>query len=160
MTFLRLPGPSGGLPGIAGAVPGGGLGAEALGGFGAETLRSPGSDRYEDSAFAPVSTPPLLFFNLGIPPAKSPPSWGAPSDIAIAVDDPWSLLLRARLPGTGGASPPGGLDPPPMPGIGGAPPAGGPDDEEVFPAMVGADRSFVTAFFKALPFCISPNKAP
>ena len=149
--WLELPGGGrGGLPGMLGAAPGGGFGAEERG---LETKwdGSPESDMYVESEFAPVSTPPLLFFNLGIPPANSPPSCGAPSIAAIVVPDPVSLLLLTRLPGTGGASPPGG---PPIPGIKGAPPTGGPppDDE---PATDGADRSFVTAFLRAFPLWIS-----
>lgn len=76
-------GPEGGIggrmPGTAGAVPEGGFGAEKLGGFGAEAVCSPGSDIYEESEFAPVSMPPRLFLNFGIPPANSPPSCGADS---------------------------------------------------------------------------------
>lgn len=63
-----------GLLGIDGARPGGGFGADAVGGFGAEGAFSPGSERYDESALAPVSMPPLLFLSFGIPPANSPPS--------------------------------------------------------------------------------------
>lgn len=92
---------------------------------------------------------PPLFFNLGIPPAKRPPSCGA----ALIADatDPSSLLLLARFPGTGGASPPGGFGAPPRPGMGGAPPTGGPEEFGVLPT-IGAERSLVTAFLRALPF--------
>ena len=81
---------------------------------------------------------------------------------AVVWFDPWSLLLRALLPGTGGARPPGGLGAPPIPaipGTGGAPPTGGPDDEDPLPTT-GADRSFVTAFFKAFPLWMSERSAP
>lgn len=68
-----------------------------------------------------------------------------------------SLLLLALFPGAGGARPPGGLD---MPGTGGAPPTGdGPGPPDTFPT-IGADRSFVTAFFKGLPLAISERRAP
>src|SRR5437868_1333981 len=73
---------------------------------------------------------------------------------------PSSLLLLARLLGAGGAKPPGVFG---SPGIGGAPPIGGPPPPlppPDVPATMGADRSFVTAFFSALPFWISPSKAP
>lgn len=72
----------------------------------------------------------------------------------------WSLLLRALFPGTGGARP-GGAGALARPGIGGAPPMGGPPPPppDVAPTM-GADRSFVTAFLRALPFVISPRSAP
>ena len=93
VTFLRFATPPGGgiggpRPGIAGAAPEGGFGAPKLGGFGAETEGSPGSDKYVESEFAPVSTPPLLFFNLGIPPANRPPSCGADSmpDDAVSLE--------------------------------------------------------------------------
>lgn len=70
---------------------------------------------------------------------------------------PWSLLLLALLPGTGGARPPDDFA---MPGTGGAPPSGdGPGPPETFPTT-GADRSFVTVFFKALPLLISARRAP
>lgn len=72
---------------------------------------------------------------------------------------PLSLLLRPRLeppPGTGGASPPGGL----RPGMGGAPATGPPPPpppEEL--ATCGAERSLVTAFFSLAPFVMSPSSA-
>jgi hypothetical protein len=85
VVFLRPATPpkggAGGRPGMAGAAPGGGRGAEKAGGFGAEPVGSPGSDRYDESAVAPVLTPPPLFLSLGIPPANSPPSWGAGSTL-------------------------------------------------------------------------------
>lgn len=96
-----------------------------------------------------------------MPPANKPPSCGAES-----VESPpllrlsWSLLLLALFPGTGGARPPGGAGALPRPGTGGAPPMGGPPPPpETFPTW-GADRSFVTVFFNALPFDMSLNKAP
>lgn len=164
VVFRRFPTPPGGgiggpRPGIAGAAPGGGLGAPKLGGFGAEPEGSPGSDKYVESEFAPVSTPPRLFLNFGIPPANRPPSCGAEStpDDGVSLD-PWSLLLLARFPGTGGARPPGGFGAPPKLGMGGAPPTGGPDEEDDLSTM-GAERSLVTAFFKALPLLISDKRA-
>ncbi len=57
--------PPGGAGG-AGAIPGGGLGAE-------ERFVS-GSELYEISPPAPVSIPPPLFLSLGMPPAKRPPN--------------------------------------------------------------------------------------
>lgn len=81
--------------------------------------------------------------------------------LADPVDSerPW---LLPRLPGTGGARPPGGLGAPPIiPGTGGAPPMGGPPPpppDEL--AMMGAERSFVTAFFSALPLVMSESSAP
>lgn len=67
------------------------------------------------------------------------------------------LLTLFPPPGIGGASPPGALG---NPGTGGAPANGdGADPPDVFP-IIGADRSFVTAFFSCLPFVISESKAP
>ena len=106
-----------------------------------------------------MSIPPPRFFNFGIPPANRPANCGGCS---TPVAPPlslllWSLLLRALFPGTGGASPPGGLG---APGTGGAPPNGdGPDPPDVFP-IIGADRSFVTAFLSDFPFVISLRRAP
>lgn len=152
-----------------------------VGGFGAEDRVDSGSDRYEESLVAvhmrlvrpmmsnaklrysdvpPVSTPtPPVFFNFGMPPANKPPSCGAPliAGAAGAFRLPWSLLLLALFPGTGGARPPVGLA---MPGTGGAPPTGeGPGPPETLPT-IGADRSFVTAFFKAFPLLMSESRAP
>ena len=61
----------GNLGGV-GAV--GGFGAEEVGGLEGEFPEVSGSDAYEESVFAPVSTPPLRFFSFGIPPASIPPS--------------------------------------------------------------------------------------
>lgn len=158
-------GGTGGLPGTAGAAPEGGLGAEKAGTFGAEDDRTlfSGSDRYDESAAAPVSTAPRVLRNFGIPPANSPASCGAASATtgAGARSLPlWSLLLLALFPGTGGARPPGGLGAPPSPGTGGAPPIGGPPPPpDDFPTM-GADLSFVTVFLSALPLVISERRAP
>ncbi len=153
LVFLRPPGPGAskdGLPGIVGAPPDGGGGAEA-GGLGTDSFDSPGSDTYEESASRPVFTPPPLFFSLGMPPANRPPSCGAAdSSPAEATPVPWSLLLLARFPGTGGA----------RPGTGGAPPTAGPDDDVPPPATAGAERSFVTAFLRALPLPMSARRAP
>ncbi|KUI60405.1 hypothetical protein VP1G_11173 [Cytospora mali] len=149
-----------GRPGIAGAAPGGGLGAEAVGGFGAEDRDDSGSDKYDASRFAgyrlesheetqrlgnssipPVSTPAPVFLNFGIPAANKPPNWGAASTGAAGTSRlACSLLLLALFPGAGGARPAGGLD---MPGTGGAPPKGdGPGPPDTFPT-IGADRSFL-----------------
>lgn len=158
-------GRSDGLPGMLGAAAPGGLGALMVGGLGAEKdlpLDS-GSERYEEESEAPVSTPPRLFRSFGMPPAKSPPSCGAASMPAPELSRPlWSLLLLARFPGAGGASPPGGLGMPPIPipGTGGAPPIGGPAELFADLPTIGAERSFVTAFRSALPLPISPRRAP
>lgn len=91
-----------GRPGMGGAAPTGGLGAEAVGGFGTALEEGSGSDKYDASRFAtglsvtaedfttdcippPVSTPAPVLRSFGIPPANSPPSWGAVS-ITDAVD--------------------------------------------------------------------------
>lgn len=66
------------------------------------------------------------------------------------------LLALFPPPGTGGASPPGAFS---IPGTGGAPADGAADPPDVFP-IIGADRSFVTAFLSALPFVMSDSKAP
>lgn len=104
----------------------GGLGAVVCGGRDAELRDVSGSEIYEESRFAPVSTPPPRFFNFGIPPAKMPPSCGAVAIPPLSPPPmlpPVSLLLLARLAlkpcGTGGANPPGNF---PTAGIGGAPP--------------------------------------
>lgn len=107
--------------------------------------------------------PPRLFLNFGIPPTKSPPSWGADSmpDVVVPSLLPWSLLLLALFPGIGGARPPGGLGMPPKPGIGGAPPIGGPAaPPPVVLPTAGAERSLVTVFFRALPLLMSWRRAP
>ncbi len=78
-------------------------------------------------------------------------------DTAAPSLEPWSLLLRALLPGTGGARLPGGFG---IEGTAGAPPNGegpGPPDAA---ATSGADRSFVTAFLRARPFEMSERRAP
>lgn len=77
-----------GLPGTAGAELVGGFGAEPMGGLGADEFDSPGSERYDESRFAPVSIPPPLFFSLGMPPAKRPPSCGAASTLGAAGAEP------------------------------------------------------------------------
>lgn len=148
VVFLKPAVPPGGgtggpRPGIAGAAAEGGLGG-ADGGLGAEATSE--SDRYEESALAPVSTPPPRFFSLGIPPAKSPPNCGAGSAVAV----PWSLLLLARFPGTDGARP-GTGGAPPIFGTGGAPPTAGAAEELDSLPTCGAERSLVTAFLRALP---------
>ena len=113
-----------------------------------------------NASLPPVSTPPPRFFNFGMPPAKSPPScggWSIPD--ALLSPFPWSLLLRARFPGIGGASPPGALE---IPGTAGAPFDGGGLDppETTPPPTIGADLSFVTAFLRAFPLVISWRSAP
>ena len=141
----------------------GGFGAEEVGAFGADCLDVSGSDMYGDSRPAPVSTPPV-FLSFGIPtPAKIPPNCGAAFAPVLSPPPVVSLLLLARFdppapgPGTGGARPLGGL---PRPGTAGAPPIGGPTKApDDFPTM-GADRSFVTAFFSLAPLVMSVNRAP
>lgn len=70
------------------------------------------------------------------------------------------LLARigpaAPAPGTGGARALGIWL---RPGTAGAPPFGGPADPDIFPTM-GADLSFVTAFFNLAPLVISVRRAP
>lgn len=57
----------------------GGLGREKVGGLGVDFREVSGSEMYDESRSAPVSTPPPVFRNFGIPtPAKMPPNWGAP----------------------------------------------------------------------------------
>lgn len=138
-------GAEGGAGGAPGGAPGGRGGAAAVGGRGASDGRTgSGSELVADSAPRPVLTPPLVLFNLGIPPARMPPNWGTAGP-APAL--PGASLFARDLfaPGTGGASP----------GIGGAPPMGGappppPPPEE--PPIEGADRSLVTAFLSRVPF--------
>lgn len=107
----------------------------------------------------PVSTPPPVLRNFGIPPAKRPANWGAlsiPED-AGCCRSLWSLLLLARRPGAGGARLLGALG---APGTGGAPPRGdGPEPPAALLTM-GAERSFVTAFLSAFPLPISESNAP
>ena len=142
----------------------GGFGAMEVGGFGADCLDVSGSDMYDGSRSAPVSTPPPVFLNFGIPtPAKIPPSCGAVLPPKLSPPPVVSLLLLPRFgppapaPGTGGARPLDGL---PRPGTAGAPPTGGPAEApDGFPTM-GADRSFVTAFFNLAPLLISVRRAP
>lgn len=112
------------------------------------------------SNIPPVSMPtPPVFFNFGIPAANKPPNCGAALMAAAAGASLllWSLLLLALLPpGTGGASPPGLA----MPGTGGAPARGdGPGPPDTFPTC-GAERSLVTAFFRAFPLLMSARRAP
>lgn len=155
--MLETPGTGGGggagADGAEGGGPGG-LGAEPVGGLGARDNREgSGSEEYAESLLAPVDTPPPVFFSFGIPPAKIPPSCGAAAPALLSLPDLLgaSLFARALFAGVDGTNP----------GTGGAPPTGGPPDEPPEePATMGADRSFVTAFFNALPFVMSPSKAP
>lgn len=134
-----------------------------MGGLGAVRERVvSGSDRYGDSCLsAPVSTPLLpVFRSFGIPtPAKMPASWGAPPEAAPPELSPVSLLLLALLPpGTGGASPPGGLGA--IPGTGGAPIGGPEGPSSTFPTC-GAERSLTwVTFFSFAPDRMSPSSAP
>ena len=145
-----------------GAVVGGGLGADAVGSLGTELRVVSGSEVYDESRSAPVSIPPPLFFNLGIPPAKMLPSCGA-SEIPFVPEPPRpsSLLLRARFttpcPGTGGAVAPGGFN---NPGTAGALATGAFETPPPSLPIRGADRSFVTAFLSFAPLVISVNSAP
>lgn len=142
----------------------GSFGAEEVGGFGADSLDVSGSDIYDESRSAPVSTPPPVFLSFGIPtPAKIPPNCGAALAPLLSPPPVVSLLLLALFdppapgPGIGGARPLGGL---PKTGTAGAPPFSGPAEApDVFPTM-GADRSFVTAFFSLAPLVISVRRAP
>lgn len=142
---------------MGGAAPGGRGGREP-GARGAEGLEVVSESEYEPIPWssAPVSMPPLVFFNLGIPPAKSPPSCGAASLVLAAAPPPVSLLLRFlfELEGIAGASPPGGL----IPGTGGAPLIG--PLELGLSATIGADLSLVTVDFNFLPLLISDSNAP
>ena len=53
----------------------GGFGTEEVVGLGADFLEVSGSDMYDESLSAPVSTPPPVLFSFGMPtPAKMPPS--------------------------------------------------------------------------------------
>lgn len=140
-------------PGIGGAGDPGGLGALPGGGrgVGAEDLREDvsGSERYADSLFAPVLTPPPLDLSFGMPPANIPPSCGA----ALCEDSMpgrGTSLLALALLAVGDA----------RPGIGGAPPTGGPLELSDPLATMGADLSLVTAFFNCFPFVMSPRRAP
>lgn len=99
-----------------------------------------------------------------MPPARIPPSCGAagaPAFWALPPLLPLSLLLLARLgaddPGIGRARPVGGF---PRPGTACAPPTGGPAEEPDLLSIIGAERSFVTAFFNLAPLVMSPSKAP
>ena len=142
----------------------GGFGTEEVGGFGSDGLDVSGSDMYDESRSAPVFTPPPVFLSFGIPtPANIPPSCGAALAPLLSPTTVVSLLLLARLeppppnPGIGGARPLGDL---PTPGTAGAPTVGGlVEAPDVFPTM-GADRSFVTAFFSLAPLVISVRRAP
>lgn len=158
----RCPGVGGGL--LAGAGGGGGAAADgggggtADGGFGAEGALAgllTVAPMYEESGAAPVSTPPPVFLNFGMPFANKPPIGGA--DSAGDAGSTAALLALDLFPGTGGA-PPGGLS---MPGTGGALPIEGapPPPELTFPPTRGAERSFVTVFLSFAPFLISPSKA-
>lgn len=142
-----------GAVGTAGADPTGGLGTN--GAFGPDDSVS---FRYDAFWFAPVSTPPPRFFSFGMPPTNKPANCGAGSAAPPLL---WSLLL-ALFTGTGGARPPGTAGAPlGIIGTGGAPPVGipPPPPPDAF-ATWGAERSFVTAFLRALPFDISLSKAP
>lgn len=69
------PGGRGGAePGTRGGAPGGlgTEGAEAIGGLGTVLFVVSGSDRYGELLSAPVSIPPPVFRNFGMPPARIP----------------------------------------------------------------------------------------
>jgi hypothetical protein len=105
-----------------------------------------------------VFTPPFVLLNLGIPPANNPPSCGGPeagSEPLRCRDAFESLLalaagLGAAAEGIGGAA---------KDGIGGAPKEGALLSVGL-PAIVGADRSLVTAFFSLIPLAMSLLSAP
>ena len=111
--------------------------------------------------------PPRVLCNLGMPPAKRPPNCGAagtklPPELPSPplLPRPLSLLLlilpKAPGPGGGGGAP-GGL---PAPGIAGAPPIGGSPELPPSFLTIGADLSFVTAFFSRAPLLMSVRRAP
>jgi hypothetical protein len=86
---LGVVGKAGRPPGIGGAAPGGGLGADIDGGLGTGRAEDSGSERYDASRFAvtgvsrmslgsalsgilpPVSTPPPVLRSFGIPPSPA-----------------------------------------------------------------------------------------
>ena len=88
-----------------------------------------------------------------MPPAKRPPSWGAPLIPLSATSLP-ALALPAS--GRGGAN--GDEVFGPSPGTGGAPNGEGP--VLFFPSMIGAERSTVTVLRSRAPFSMSPSSAP
>ncbi len=93
-----------------------------------------------------MATPPSVFFNLGIPSAKSPPIPGN-----LGAPPPPPPPLPAPLP------PPGA---PPPPGLR----AGEPEGEAelappALPPMMGALRSLVTVFLSAFPCWIDLSSA-
>ena len=110
----------------------------------------------------PVLIPPFVERSFGMPPTKMPPRPGPPAVTGGAGDDDAAdaeptfpvLFARALRPGAGGLRP--------TFGTGGAPPTGegagfvGPiyqPEMAIFPVpTIGALRSFVWAFFNALPF--------
>lgn len=144
--------------GMAGAAPGGRGGAAAWGGRGARGLLDSGSECEPCCSPAPVSTPPLVFFNLGIPPANSPLSCGADSADTTPAPAPLPaslLLLFLFADGAGGASPVGGR----IPGIGGAPGIGAAPGSALVTTM-GADLSFVWTDLNLAPLPMSDSSAP
>lgn len=134
----------------------GGFGADPSGGRRAEKRFVSGSELYEESPPAPVSIPPL-FLSFGMPSANRAPHWGTELMPAGSPPPPVSLLLLTRL-----ASPAGGGEARLLDkfktGTGGAPPMTGPVSG--FLSIIGADRSFVTAFLRRVPLVISDSKAP
>ena len=126
----------------------GGLGAEPNGGFGAEDLGASELGVYEESLSAPVSTPPPLFFNFGIPPANRPPNCGASDAAAFATAAALSLLVLFALGIEGAELLGGGFN---IPGTGGAPAAIAPPPPLGL-STSGAERSFVLAFLSPFPF--------
>lgn len=164
--FTAGPSPPGGTgggraPGGLGAPVDGFSGAPVVGGFGREASES---ERYDASRAAPVSTPPPRLRSFGMPPEKRPPSCGAAETTAsppppppLVLGPPSLLLLNRFAEGTGGAKPPGGLG---RPGTGGAAQIAGPPLDLFPPPTIGADRSFVTAFFsRGVPLLISASRA-
>ena len=135
----------------------GGFGADPSGGRGAEKRFDSGSELYEESPPAPVSIPPPLLLSLGMPAANRNPIWGAELMPAGSPPPPVSLLLLTRFAASargGGDRLLGNV----KPGTGGAPPTSEPGSG--FLSIIGADRSFVTAFLRRVPFEISDSKAP
>ena len=126
------------------AAPVGGFGGAPKGSFGAVGFEASKSKMSFESVSAPVLTPPLLFFNFGIPPANSPPSCGA-SVLATAAA-PLSLLDLFAAD-KGAAVAPGAFN---VPGTAGALGANPPVSLGL--SNMGADLSFVTAFLSPVPF--------
>lgn len=93
-----------------------------------------------------MSTPPLVFRSFGIPPAKIPANCGGPSLLPAEADSARQEGGGARLPA------------PTLCARRRSPPALPPSTTP--PPTCGFERSFVTAFFRRFPPCISDSSAP